>query len=205
MVLFHLQTGVTPLRIVCQGSVGEVQDTAVLILPATLSLEQVFLLYTLSCNMPHNHKWKLHESDLATKVTIPCLLFCHQNNCEFLSFGSSVTEASVLLDIHSIEMLGPNYAVMLCHTAGKWETWFRDLFFAVSAVALSCWIRVIDSLLIGGVFKISCQNVCDLLVWICGLRRGPSNLNCTLRSSHINLVMLCNDSLWMSLGFPCHS
>jgi len=41
---------------------------------------------------------------------------------EFLNFGSSVTEAYVLLDIHSIEMLGPNYAVMLFHIAGKWET-----------------------------------------------------------------------------------
>lgn len=124
---------------------------------------------------------------------------------EFLNFGSSVTEVSVLLDIHSIEMLGPNTAVMLCHIAGKWETWFRDLFFAVSAVAPSCWIRVIDSLLIGGVFKKLCQNLCDMLVWICGLRRRPSNLNCTLRSSHINLVLLGNDSLWMILGFPCHS
>jgi len=202
--LFHLQTGVTLLRIVCQGSVSEVQDTAVSILPAALSLEQVFLLYTLSRNMPHNHKWKLHESDLATKVTIPCLLFCHQNNYEFLNFGSSVTEVSVLLDIHSIEMLEPNYAVMLCHIPGKWETWFRDLFFAVSAVALSCWIRVIDSLLIGEVSKKSSQNVYDMLVWICGIRRGPSNLNCSLRSSHINLIMLCNDYLYMSLGFPCH-
>jgi hypothetical protein len=41
---------------------------------------------------------------------------------EFLNFGSSVTEVSVLLDIHSIEMLGTNTAVMLCHIAGKWET-----------------------------------------------------------------------------------
>jgi len=50
--LFHLHTGVTPSRIVCQGSVGEVQDTAILILPATLSLEKIFLLHTYLITWP---------------------------------------------------------------------------------------------------------------------------------------------------------
>jgi hypothetical protein len=66
-------------------------------------------------------------------------------------------------------------------------------------------VRVIDSLLIGGVFKKWCQYVCNMLVWICGLRRGPSNLNYTLRSSHINLITLCKwffvDELGISLSF----
>jgi hypothetical protein len=181
------------LRIVYQGFVSEVQDTAVLVLSATLLLEQVFSPHTFTHNMPH--KWKLHELDLATKVTIPGILFCDQNNCEVLNFGSSVAEASVLLEAHSVEMLGPNYAVMRCLIAGKWEPWFRKLFFAVSAFVLSRWIRVIDSLLIGGVFKKLCQNVCDMLVWICGLRKGPSNLKCTLSSSHINLLTLHNHVL----------
>lgn len=191
------------LGVVCQGSAGAIQDTAFLMLAATLPLAQVFLLYALSQNMPH--KWKLRESVLATKVTIPCFLFCHWLNCEILNFGSSVAEASVLLELHSVEMLEPNCTVMWCHIAGKWEPWFRDPFFAVSADAVSCWIRVIASPLIGGVFKKSCQNVCDVLVWICGLRKGPSNFNCTHSTAHINLVMLCDNSLWINLGFPCHS
>jgi len=62
-----------------------------------------------------NQIWQLRSQS-------PACYFVTKITLEFLNFGSSVTEASVLLDIHSIEMLGPNYAVMLCHIAGKWET-----------------------------------------------------------------------------------
>jgi hypothetical protein len=70
---------------------------------------------------------------------------------------------SVLLDIHSVEISELDYPVMRCHHGRMGTLKYRPLF-AVSTVALCSSEKVLDSLVIRGVFKKLCQNACDMLV-----------------------------------------